>query len=361
MKQTLLCQAVVPDYRLPLFAELKRRQGEAFRLLCGQEGLIPALQTCAGAAALSSPIRNRLWLGRTFLWQSDLLPQAEAADLVITEFNLRTVSTWFLLARRYRRGRPTILWGHAAGRRRSMDWLKRWMFRRCDGFISYTRSQAAQLRREFPSLPIWVASNAVMWRQECRFLPRPPAEVDTIIYVGRLVAEKRPWLLLEAFLQAAGNGSLPPEARLRLVGDGPERAALSARATASGLGSRIEFTGHVAGIDRLRELYAPAVCSVSPGYVGLSATQSFGFGVPMLVADGEAHSPEIEACEPRQNAEFFPSGDAPALARALADFYRGKALWLERREAICRATAEHYSLDAMADTFESAIQHFLAP
>lgn len=43
------------------------------------------------------------------------------------------------------------------------------------------------------------------------------------------------------------------------------------------------------------DVYANALVSVSPGYVGLSLTQSLSFGVPMLIAIDEAHVPEIDA------------------------------------------------------------------
>ncbi len=354
---TLLVQCIVPDYRLPMFAELRRRHGEAFAVACGEVGFGAGLRTAVGAHRLAGPLTNRFAPAQALLWQQGVWAATRAPRLVIAEFSLRTVSTWVLLARRRRAGLATVLWGHAGGRRRSMDFLKRWMIRRCDGFITYTESQRRQLQEEFPHLPLWCAPNAVMWAAEYRHLPPPAGGTNRIIYVGRLVAEKKPRLLLEAFVRAARAGSLPAEAELLLVGDGPERAILEARTQEAGFAGRIRFAGHVAEIDRLRELYSPAVCSVSPGYVGLSATQSFGFGVPMVVADGEAHSPEIEACS-EANARFFPADDEAALVQALAEVYTRRTDWLRRREAISQHARENYSLDRMADTFSQVIAHF---
>lgn len=356
----LLSQAIVPDYRLPLFQELKRRLGDRFTLACGQDGFATALQTCAAAHSLRVELRNRYLFSRRLLWQQGLMERAMAADLLIIEFSLRTISTWLVLARRAAQGKPTVMWGHAAGRSRRMDWLKRWMFRRCQGFVAYTQSQADRIKGEFPPLLVWAAPNAVMWRRECYFEPQAPDLINGIIYVGRLVAEKKPRLLLDGFAEALRAGLVPKEATLLFVGDGPEREELQNLTRKAGLTEKIRFAGHVAEIGRLRTLYRDALFSVSPGYVGLSATQSFSFGVPMLIADDEPHSPEIEACRAGENAAFFTANEIEALARGMGDLYRDRALWLSRRAAISQAAGEIYSLDAMADTFESVADTLLA-
>lgn len=356
---TLLSQAIVPDYRLPLFQELKRRMGDRFCLACGQEGFATALQTSAAAHSLRVELRNRYLFSRRLLWQQGLMEKAMAADLLIIEFSLRTISTWLVLARRAAQGKPTVMWGHAAGRSRRMDWLKRWMFRRCQGFVAYTQSQADRIKSEFPPLLVWAAPNAVMWRRECYFEPQAPDLINGVIYVGRLVAEKKPRLLVEGFAQALRAGLMPTAATLLFVGDGPERVKLQDIVRTVGLTEKIKFAGHVSDIDQLRTLYRDALFSVSPGNVGLSATQSFSFGVPMLIADNEPHGPEIEACREGENTVFFSANGAEALVRGMGDLFRDKALWLGRRDAICHAAGEKYSLDAMADIFESVADTLL--
>ena len=78
--------------------------------------------------------------------------------------------------------------------------------------------------------------------------PEPTA--PTFLFVGRLVPQKAPGLLLDAF--AALDA---PDARLVLAGDGEMRAELERRAAALGLGGRVRFTGwiatYIAGIPEL--------------------------------------------------------------------------------------------------------------
>ena len=73
---------------------------------------------------------------------------------------------------------------------------------------------------------------------------------DTVLWVGRLDAWKRPGLLLESLPHA-------PEARAVFVGRGPEEDRLRRRAAELGLGSRVNFLAAV-GDEELLDLYANA-------------------------------------------------------------------------------------------------------
>ena len=359
MCDVLLNQTVIPDYRFPLFRELKRRQGQRLTFSCGDAGFVPALQTCNDARALARPVRNCFFLRRNLLWQRDFTSLALGARLLITEFNLRAVSTWVVLARRAWLGKPSVMWGHAQGQRPGMAFLKRWMFRRTSGFIAYTNQQRNQLASEFPGLPIWTAPNAMLWQADCYSPPRPAAAVCHVLYVGRLVPGKKPALLAEGFLKAVSQGGLPAETRLVVVGDGPERAKIADLFAKAGLCDRLRLLGHVSEVEKLRNLYAESLVSVSPGYVGLSATQSFAFGVPMLVADDEPHSPEIEACRAGHTCRFFSAGNASDLAQRLAGFFSEKEFWLSRRKALSEWTQANYSFERMAETLEAVIEYFV--
>ncbi len=173
------------------------------------------------------------------------------------------------------------------------------------------------------------------------------APATDFLYVGRLIPEKKPALLAEAF--AAALDRLPADRRLVLVGAGPEEPRLRAIVDEAGIGDRVAFTGHLSEPARLRAHYATAIASVSPGYVGLSITQSLGYGVPMIHADDEPHSPEIEAAVPGVNAVPFHSNSVAALADALVAVSAEREVWAARREAIARDCAARYSLEVMAE------------
>ena len=123
-----------------------------------------------------------------------------------------------------------------------------------------------------------------------------------------------------------------------------------------GLADRVVFEGHRGTIDELRPLYRDAIASVSPGYVGLSLIQSIGFGVPMLFARDEPHSPEIEAAIEDENVRSFPSDSPKELASLLVSVARERAAWLARREEISGWTRANYSVEVMVAAFVSALR-----
>ncbi|HEX8391318.1 MAG TPA: glycosyltransferase, partial [Longimicrobium sp.] len=108
--------------------------------------------------------------------------------------------------------------------------------------------------------------------------PRAPDAPFELLFVGRLVERKGVHLLLDAL------ASLPPERRvvLRVVGDGPDRARLQARAEQLGLGGRAVFHGFVSK-EELQSRMADCDCFVLPAVVD-SKGDTEGLGVVLLEA-----------------------------------------------------------------------------
>ncbi len=98
---------------------------------------------------------------------------------------------------------------------------------------------------------------------------RSSAPGDAALWVGRLERWKRPGLAVGALAHA-------PSARLKVVGDGPERAALASYAKSLGVEARCEFLGRVPD-DELLELFSRARVVLATaadedyGYVPLEA------------------------------------------------------------------------------------------
>ena len=131
----------------------------------------------------------------------------------------------------------------------------------------------------------------------------PGSRRRDILYVGRFVPAKKVALSVEAFASADLRAGI----RLVLVGDGPERSPLIAAIESHALSDRVAMGDYADDLDTLRTYHSTAIITVSPGYVGLAAIQSFVFGVPMVVAAGEPHAPEIEAVRSGFNALLAPS------------------------------------------------------
>ncbi len=169
----------------------------------------------------------------------------------------------------------------------------------------------------------------------------------TVVYFGKLIEQKGVHVLLDAL---AGV-----DARLVVVGFGPERAALEARAIERGV--QALFTGPLEH-RHLRHLLALAdVCvvpSVFPEAFGMVAAEAAAAGCPPIVArhSGLAEvAAELESALPArlQPLVSFPNGDVAALKDRLARVF---ALSTADRAALrtaVRAVAEqHWSWAGIA-------------
>lgn len=349
MKLTIV-QTHVQHYRLSVFDELRRRIGAACVVYSGKSSFSPTTSSPAVVREWHRTARNHFMFGRRLLWQSGHFHDAVWAELCILEFNPRILSNWGILLLRRLRRRETVLWGHLfprAGERAASRIFRFWMTKLATRLNLYTEAEAEQCRRMFPRKAANVAPNAVMWQHECRFA------VDSlrrrVLFVSRLIPDKKPLLLLEAFALAVDR--LPATVCLDFIGGGPLEATLKARTCELGLEQRVSIHGEIYGTSELRQYYDEAICAVSPGYVGLSATQAFGFGVPMLIARRERHSVEISLCEPGFNCAYFESNDPDSLAAALVQMAPSSPTGITARDAIAERIRHTYTLDRMCDGF----------
>jgi glycosyltransferase involved in cell wall biosynthesis len=183
-----------------------------------------------------------------------------------------------------------------------------------------------------------------------------------ILFVGKLLATKGVHVLLDALARLSGDGV---RARLVVVGDGPERAALAASAGARGLADRVAFRGWMPQAD-LPPLYrsADVVCVPSTRDArgetegtpvvllealasGAPVVASRMSGIPDVLADGGS-------------GWLVPPGDAAALAGALRAALR---LGKDGRAALAasaRAAASAHRWDRVAGRYLEAFDEAAA-
>jgi glycosyltransferase involved in cell wall biosynthesis len=177
-------------------------------------------------------------------------------------------------------------------------------------------------------------------------LPDPPGKRGgRVLTVGRLIPEKGMDVVIDA---VAGMQGL-----LTIVGVGPERERLAARAERHGLDVR--FEGHVSR-ERLSELYRESACVV------LAARH--GEGLPNVVLEGMAHGRAIVATDVAgardlvrhgENGLLVPPDDVAALREALARLAHERGL-ADRLGAAGRALAETYAWERVEPRLEAVLE-----
>lgn len=163
----------------------------------------------------------------------------------------------------------------------------------------------------------------------------PDPERSDVIYVGRLIDEKRVDLMIRA---VAGLVGRLPSIRCAIVGDGPERAALAALATDLGVAPNVRFHGRVPD-DRVPSLMRASRILVLPsareGY-GITVVEGQACGlVPVVAASPMSAAPDL-VLDGVDGLVVDPSveGLATALGGLLEDADR-----LERIARAARASA----------------------
>ena len=354
MKKLVIIQTVAPDYRKAFFNEIRHRLNDDFELYSGESYFEKSVVTDKSMALRSC--KNHYFARRQVLFQTGIWHLLFLKAVLVLEMNPRIVSNWIFLIVRRVLGRKTVLWGHAwprKGAQSSSDRLRHLMRMLGNVIITYTKNQKKELHQKMPNKKIIAAPNALYTSSSMCGI-REAAVPKNMIYVGRLTLQKKPFFLVRAFIEALPY--LPLDMNLIIVGDGDEKQKIQDFIADNKVKDRVILKGHLSAINDLYDLYSSSLLSVSPGYVGLSVTQSFGFGVPMLVSRNEKHSPEIEAIEEGKNAVFFETDSVLSFRESVVQIVNNKALWIAHRKGIQENCKANYSVEAMAKVFINLVQ-----
>jgi glycosyltransferase involved in cell wall biosynthesis len=346
----VLVQTAVGDYRREFLNIVQARMGQDFQLLVGEKYFDGTTITRVDLGANQFRIDNHYWLGRRVSFQTGHFAKVLRAQRAMLELNPRILSNWVIILGRRLLGRKTGLWGHAwprKGRNQGGTRLRDIMICLAGNVVAYTPRDAADFRQRLPrNVGVYCAPNALY--PEAEIYDRAVGQPFRFLFIGRLVEAKKPELVLRAFARVAAKMS---GSRLSIVGAGPLDESLKSLAGQLGVLEQTEFLGHVSDKSRLSYLFGEAAACLSPGYVGLSAIQSFSFGTPMLIADNELHAPEIAAITAGENALFFKSDDEVDFSRIMQTIWDQREAWQAKRPLIANFCRENYSAERMAGGF----------
>ena len=163
-----------------------------------------------------------------------------------------------------------------------------------------------------------------------------------VLALGRLTREKGFDTLIEA---APAIRAVYPQARFRIVGDGPHRSALLETRARLGLEEIVELPGFVTDVGPLLEeadvLAAPSQIEGLP----MAVLEAMSWAVPVAVSDIPAHR---ELVSPGSTGLTFPVADAAALADALLRTLSDACAAGERTARALDNVRERYSAKATA-------------
>jgi len=196
--------------------------------------------------------------------------------------------------------------------------MRRWAYQRTDAVIALTHATAQWLRTSIPGVRVHVIPNAVRWPlpdHEPYVDSHKPAGRYRLLAVGRYHKVKGFEHLLDAFALLVRYF---PDWDLDIVGEGPEREALTEQIQALGLSERVRLVGQVGNI---QDWYQSADLYVlSSRYEGLSNTllEAMASGLPVVAVDCPVGPREIVRND-IDGVLVNPPDDVEALAAHLSD------------------------------------------
>lgn len=203
-------------------------------------------------------------------------------------------------------------------RNRLLRKLLPWAFKRASAVVAVSNGVADELTEffGFPRERISVIYNPVIERNpgghEATLSDQSrPQHTPRILFVGRFVEQKDIPTLLAAFAALLSER----EARLTMVGDGPLREAIEAKARRLGIDHSISFTGEIANPLPLME--RADLLALSSRFEGLPGVlvEALSVGTQVVSADCP-HGPN-EILEDGLWGQLVPVGDPAALAEAM--------------------------------------------
>ena len=229
------------------------------------------------------------------------------------------------------------------------------LLKRSDAIVAMTPESAQELRAiGYPHERVLKVNNGVR-PLPGQFAEVPCAEPVTVVFVGRLSAEKGLQILVEAWRVVRAQARV--RVRLRIVGDGPERGRLEASVSELGLSEDVEFAGHqpdvpaqLAGahifvLPSFREGNSNAILEAMRA--GLPIVATWVGGAPIQLGEEARHW-------------LVPPGDPRALADRLSELANDAPL-RHRLGALMHSRAESvFSMDQIAATYERAYRYILA-
>jgi glycosyltransferase involved in cell wall biosynthesis len=221
------------------------------------------------------------------------------------------------------------------------------------GFLRMTRNAALRRARHVLCPSAYLRDVALGWGLDpahVSVLPNPAPAIpplpsrqelrrdqqldgQVLAFAGRLGPQKALGIALEAVAAV-------PKVTLVVAGDGPDRAALEARATEVGLEGRCRFLGSVPR-EQVLSLFRAADASIlSSAWENFPHTvvEALAVGCPVIAT---AVGGVSEVVRDGENGLLVPPNDAPALAAAIRRFFEDDELRRRLAEAAPGSVAGH--------------------
>jgi glycosyltransferase involved in cell wall biosynthesis len=167
-------------------------------------------------------------------------------------------------------------------------------------------------------------------------------------WIGRLSVEKGADVFIDAMARVARRHAGESALKAIIIGDGPEREELRARARSLGLNGQVDWLGVVSGAGRLAAAFDVFVLSSRSEGTPIALLEAMAAGTP-VVATNVGGVPDVVS---RAEALLVPPDEPRALAAAIDDSLRDRPAAYERAAAARDRLATEFGLELWLSRYE---------
>ena len=368
MSRVVIIQPALPTYRVKLFEEMARK----VPLLLVYSGSSPEGVVSAEAKlACGMSVVDEVSLFGKIFWQRDVLRivARERISTLVIGGNPRYLSSVLALIIAKIRRVPVVIWGHSvSSTSRAVGSIIRMnLLRLADRILLYYTEEIPRLPDSLRSRAVGV-DNSIDTRRIAEAAQHISDEdvkshvaghglddVPLLVTIGRITPKANVALLVRSLAKARSRGC---EAKLAVIGTGPEQSALEALADELGIGDSVIWVGEVYDEKEIAVWMKSASAFVYAGAVGLSLIHAFAYGLPAIISsDMNDHNPEALLFRDGECGATFRRDDADSLAdticRQLADPEALRAQGARAHEI----AHQRLGVERMASRFLSVLDH----
>ena len=355
VRSVALFQPVLAHYRIDLFNELGRPADRAITLFTVAPD--PGSGLAGGHERLRIDVRRARTLRLGPLW---CVPAALRAaclgrwDVLVLSWNARQVELLPVLLVARLRGVPVVLWGHGLGRSRSraVTRLRSLQASWAAAVLTYGAEGRRRVEELAPGTVVRVLPNTTG-----RPAPGPDhllGEVRRqVAFLGRLDARKQVDRLLDALALLRDDGTV---LQAHVIGSGPMREDLEARAKMLGVSPQVSWHHHLSDWADVHSVLEECDLVVLPAHAGLAVVDAMAAGRPCVVPDDAALSPpEADNVIDGITGLRYAPATAAGLASCLASAYRDPDALLAMSERAATTYAERLTLAAAEGAFSAVL------
>ena len=367
---------VIPNYRLPFLTRLAQRREIEIVCLHGESKKGFTAESVGKNLPVEGVwVQNYYWPlgGKRLIWQTAVLPIIKGNfDVVICIESVHNLTTWVLWSLRKLFGFRFVLIGYGYRPQQTSvfvakvrDLARMLLLRSADAILVYTREgKEACVAAGLEADKIFVSYNTLD-TEKLAALSQKVTEADlaelcseyglhdraVLLFVGKIVAEKRLDVLLDAVRELNSKGE---RVSLLIIGDGHERKVLEEKAKDI---TDVFFLGAIYDELELARYFELAELLVIPGRVGLTCVHGFSHGVPVVTSKGGVEqSPEFAYIVHGENGILLDTPSPHLYATEILAVLRDEQRLNDLKVGAFKA-ASSLGMQPMVEEFVKAVNH----